>query len=284
MAVRTRDVLGAHLSDLRYEPTAKRVRAELDGVVVVDSDRAVLVWEPRRVVPTYAVPVADVRGELVPAPAAPPSQAGPAVGFAIPEVTSLPVLDPRIAFDVHTTDGQRVELRAAGGEHALAGFRPEDPALAGYVVWDFAGADRWLEEDEEVAGHPRDPFHRVDVRASSRRVQLFLDGQPLADTTRPRLVFETLLPVRYYLPPEDVIAGLRPSGTRTWCPYKGEASYWSVAVGDRLVPDLVWSYAEPLADATELGGWLALFDERLDVVVDGVPRERPVTPWSRPGR
>jgi uncharacterized protein (DUF427 family) len=280
MAVRTRDLLGAHLGDLRYEPTAKRVRAELDGVVVVDSDRAVLVWEPRRVVPTYAVPTADVHGELVPASAAPPPQPGTAVGFAVPDLTSLPVLDPRIPFDVHTTDGERVELRAAGGTRALSGFRPEDPALAGFVVWDFAGADRWLEEDEEVVSHPRDPFHRVDVRASSRHVQLFLDGQLLADSTHPRLVFETMLPVRYYLSPEDVRADLRSSDTRTWCAYKGQASYWSVAMGDRVVPDLVWSYPEPAADAAELGGCLAFFDERLDVVVDGVPRERPVTPWS----
>jgi uncharacterized protein (DUF427 family) len=249
----------------------------------MDSDRALLVWEPRRVVATYAVPVADVHGELVTAlPVAPPTTGAP-TGFAIPDVTSLPVLDPRIPFDVHTTDGERVELRASGGARALPGFRPADTALAGYVVCDFAGADRWFEEDEEVLGHPRDPFHRVDVRASSRRVQLFLDGQLLADTTHPRLAFETLLPVRYYLPPEDVAAELRPSGTRTWCPYKGQASYWSVAVGDRVVPDLVWSYPEPLADATELGGCLAFFDEQLDVVVDGVPRERPVTPWSQPG-
>jgi uncharacterized protein (DUF427 family) len=280
VATQTRQLLGRHLADLRYEPTAKRVRAELDGAVVLDSDRAVLVWEPRRVVPTYGVPVDDVHGELVPAPAVPAPDPGAPVGYAIPDVTSLPVLDPRIPFDEHSTDGERVELRTADGERAMSGFRPADPELHGLVIWDFAGADRWLEEDEEVSGHPRDPFHRVDVRASSRHVQLLLDGQVLADSTRPRLVFETLLPVRFYLPPDDVTAELRPSATRTWCPYKGEASYWSVAVGDRVVPDLVWSYPQPLADAVELGGCRAFFDERVDLVVDGVPRARPVTPWS----
>jgi uncharacterized protein (DUF427 family) len=280
MGVRMRDLLGRHLTSLRYEPTARRVRAELAGAVVVDSDRAVLVWEPRRVVPTYAVPVADVHGELVPAPAVTHAATGDPIGPAVPDVTSPPVLDPRIPFDVHTTEGEPVEVRVPGAARGLPGFRPGDPTLAGYVVLDFAGPDRWLEEDEEVAGHPRDPFHRVDVRASSRHVQLSLDGHVLADTSRPRLVFETLLPVRYYVPSDDVTADLRPSGTRTWCPYKGQASYWSVAVGDRVVPDLVWSYREPLADAGELGGCLAFFDERLDLVVDGVPRARPVTPWS----
>ena len=162
----------------------------------------------------------------------------------------------------------------------MQGFRPEDPELAGHVVLDFAGFDRWLEEDEEISGHPRDPFHRVDVRASSRHVQLLLDGEVLADSTRPSLVFETLLPVRYHLRPEDVRAPLRPSDTRTWCPYKGAASYWSVEVAGRVVPDLLWSYENPLPDAAELTGLRAFFDERLDVVVDGEPRPRPVTPWS----
>ena len=280
MSVRVRDVLAGQIGRLRHEPVTRRVRAELDGTVVVDSDRAVLVWEPRRVVPTYAVPVDDVLGEVVPVPAAARVEAGAPVGFAIPDVTDLPVLDPRIPFAVRDTAGQPVQIRPRGAAGSVQGFRPEDPDLAGHVVLDFAGFDRWLEEDEEISGHPRDPFHRVDVRASARHVRLLLDGEVLADSTRPALVFETLLPVRYYLPPEDVRAPLRPSDTRTWCPYKGGASYWSVEIAGRVVPDLVWSYEDPLADATELTGLRAFFEERLDVVVDGEPRPRPVTPWS----
>jgi uncharacterized protein (DUF427 family) len=280
MGVRVRDVLAGQLGRLRFEPVTRRVRAELDGTVVVDSDRAVLVWEPRRVVPTYAVPVDDVLGEVEPAPAAAPAEAGAPVGFAIPDVTDLPVLDPRIPFAVRDTAGEPVRIRLPGRAGTVPGFRPADPELAGLVVLDFAAFDRWLEEDEEIRGHPRDPFHRVDVRASSRSVQLLLDGEVLADSSRPSLVFETLLPVRYYLRPEDVRVPLLPSDTRTWCPYKGEASYWSVEIAGRVVPDLVWSYEAPLADATELTGLRAFFDEHVDVVVDGQPRPRPVTPWS----
>lgn len=280
MGVRLREALTRPFDELRFEPTGKRIRAELDGRTVVDTSRALLVWEPRRVVPTYAVPAEDLRGELV---AGPPSE-GPApegsIGFAIPDVTALPVLDPRIPFAVRRTEGEPVELRADGTVRSLAGFRPADADLAGYVVLDFAGADRWLEEDEEITGHPRDPFHRVDVRASSRHVQISLDGRLLADSTRPVLVFETMLPTRYYLPWEDVTAELLPSGTRTWCPYKGGASYFSAGLGDRVVEDLAWSYPDPLPDAVELGGRIAFFDERADLVVDGVPRPRPVTPWS----
>jgi uncharacterized protein (DUF427 family) len=280
MGVRVRDVLAGQLDRLRSEPVTRRVRAELDGTVVVDGDRAVLVWEPRRVVPTYAVPVDDVLGEVAPDPAAGRSEAGVPVGFALPDVTDLPVLDPRVPFDVRDTGGVAVQIRPAGLAWTVPGFRPDDPELAGHVVLDFAGFDRWLEEDEEIAGHPRDPFHRVDVRASSRHVQLLLDGEVVADPTRPRLVFETLLPVRYHLPAEDVRAPLRSSDTRTWCPYEGAASYWSVELAGRTVPDLVWTYEEPLADASELTGLRSFFDEHLDVVVDGEPRPRSVTPWS----
>jgi len=280
MGVRVRDVLARQFDRLRYEPVTRRVRAELDGTVVVDSDRAVLVWEPRRVVPTYAVPVEDVLGEVVPVPPSAPVDQQAQVGYAIPDVTDLPVLDPRIPFAVRDTEGDPLLIRPPGLTRTIAGFRPADPELAGHVVLDFAACDRWLEEDEEIAGHPRDPFHRVDVRASSRHVQLLLDGEVLADSTRPRLVFETLLPVRYYLPREDVRATLRPSDTRTWCPYKGAASYWSVELAGRVVPDLVWSYEHPLPDAPELTGLQSFFDERVDVVVDGVARPRPVTPWS----
>jgi uncharacterized protein (DUF427 family) len=201
------------------------------------------------------------------------------VGFAVPDVTALPVLDPRIPFGVRSTEGERVLVRV-GDAGTVEGFRPADPALDGYVVLDFGGADLWLEEDEPIGSHPRDPFHRVDVRRSSRHVLLSLDGVRLAESHRPTLVFETMLPVRCYLPREDVVAPLRPSHTRTECAYKGVASYWSPEVGGRVVPDLAWSYEDPLPDAAQVTGLVSFFDERVDLEVDGVPRERPRTPWS----
>jgi uncharacterized protein (DUF427 family) len=129
-------------------------------------------------------------------------------------------------------------------------------------------------------GHPRDPFHRIDVLASSRHLRLELDGHVLAESSRPMLLFETMLPVRYYLPRGDVRAKLVRSDTHTYCAYKGKASYWSANVGGRLVPDLAWTYREPLTDASRVGGLIAFFNERVDVVLDGQRSERPVTPWS----
>jgi uncharacterized protein (DUF427 family) len=241
----------------------------------------VLVWEPRRVVPSYAVPVRDVRGELVPAG---PAAAGPGddVGVPLADVTALRVLDPRVPFTVHSTPGETVDLRAAGQVRSGAGFRPADPDLAGLVVLDFGAFDAWYEEDELNVGHPRDPFHRIDVLPSSRQVRLELDGQLLAVSSRPVLLFETMLPTRYYLPRADVTAGLAPSPTRTWCAYKGQASYFSASVGGHLVPDIAWSYPDPQHDAARVRDLIAFFDERVDVTLDGERRARPVTPWSPP--
>jgi uncharacterized protein (DUF427 family) len=204
-----RDLLARGFGELRYEPTAKRIRAVLGGDTVVDSTRAVLVWEPRRIVPSYAVPPEDVRGELVPAGAAAAGPDGEA-GVRLPDVTALRVLDPRVPFAVHSTEGEVTDLRAGGQHRPGAGFRPADPDLAALVILDFGAFDAWYEEDELNVGHPRDPFHRIDVLPSSRPVRLELDGQVLAVSSRPTLLFEAMLPTRYYLPRADVTAELIP--------------------------------------------------------------------------
>jgi uncharacterized protein (DUF427 family) len=280
MSTRMRDSLMRNLGELRHEPTDKRVRARLADRTVIDSTRAVLVWEPRRVVASYAVPVEDVLGTLIPTPLVPATVPSDDVGFPLPDVSKLPVLDPRIPFAVHTADGDPVGVRGPDESRLGAGFRPADPDLAGHVILDFASFDAWFEEDEPIVSHPRDPFHRIDVLRSSRHVRITLDGYLLAETTAARLLFETMLPVRYYIPREDVRVALRPSPTRTYCAYKGEASYWSALAGERVVNDLVWSYERPLHDAADVSGMLAFFDERVDLVLDGVARDRPVTPWS----
>jgi uncharacterized protein (DUF427 family) len=273
MAVQMLPQLMRLLGVLRYEPFPKRIRGLVGGEVAIDSARALLVWEPRRVVPSYAVPAEDVIGELVPAAAADVS------GRPVRLAPGWPsVYDPTTAFALHTTEGDALTLRLGGAEREGAAFRLSDPDLAGYVVLDFDAFDTWLEEDEEVVSHPRDPFHRVDVRRSSRHVRIARDGQLLAESTRPSLVFETSLPVRTYLPPEDVrLDLLEPSATRTTCAYKGEASYRSFAAG---APDIAWTYERPLPDAVQLTGLVAFFDERVDVTVDGELRTRPVSPWS----
>jgi uncharacterized protein (DUF427 family) len=262
---RLRDVMMGQLGALRWEPTDKRIRAVLGADTVVDSTRARLVWEPKRVVPSYAVPAADIAAEVV---AGGDAAAGPEHA---PMLAGRPVYDPSVPFAVHTADGEPVKVAGADG------FRPADPELAGYVVLDFAAFAAWYEEDERNLSHPRDPFHRIDIVHSSRRVRVELDGETLAESTDPYLLFEPPLPVRYYLPPEDVrLDRLAPSPTGTACAYKGEASYW--ALDGR---DVAWFYPRPLREAAEVTDRIAFFNERVDIVVDGERLERPVTPWSR---
>jgi uncharacterized protein (DUF427 family) len=277
MSIQLRTLLASAFDQVRVQPTAKRIQAVLDGVTVADSTRAMLVWEPRRVVPSYAVPVDDVHGRLVPADTA--AAAGTA-GLSLPVLHDRPVLDPSIPFAVHTAEGQAVDLVTDGRTRPGAGFRPSDPDLAGYVILDFGAFDSWYEEDEVNVAHPRDPFHRIDVLPSSRHVRLELDGQVLAESARPMLLFETMLPTRYYLPREDVRAELVPSPTVTHCAYKGQASYWSAVLGGGQLADIAWTYTDPLHDATRVRDLVAFFDERIDVSLDGERLERPITPWS----
>ncbi len=275
MATRVRDLLTNELDELRFEPTDKRIRAQIAGRTVIDSDRALLVWEPKRVVPSYAVPVADVGADVTESSANPPD-ASAAGGVSAPRLDGRPVYDPSIPFSVHTTDGTSLDLRSSGLERRRAAFRPSDDALSGYLILDFKAFDGWYEEDEPNVAHPRDPFHRIDIVHSSRAVSVERDGQTLARSTSPYILFEPPLPVRYYLPPGDVNHELlTPSETATYCAYKGRASYLSFHG-----QDVAWTYRDPLREAVEVRDRIAFFNERVDLVVDGAALERPVTPWS----
>jgi uncharacterized protein (DUF427 family) len=277
MSTRLRDVLMQELPALRHEPIDKRIRATLGGETVIDTTRALLVWEPRRVVPTYAVPAEDIGAEVTAAAAA--GETGERMGvdaIGMPHLGDRPVLDPSIPFSVRSTDGESLVVRRDGRE--AQAFRPADPDLDGYLILDFDGFDAWFEEDERNVGHPRDPFHRIDIVHSSRHVRIEAGGEVVAETRTPYVLFEPPLPARYYLAPEDVRTDLlAPSDTRTFCAYKGEASYLSL--GDE--PDVAWFYPAPLREAAEVTGRIAFFNERVDIVVDGETLERPVTPWSR---
>jgi uncharacterized protein (DUF427 family) len=148
--------------------------------------------------------------------------------------------------------------------------------------------DAWYEEEERVIAHPRDPYHRVDTRESSRHVQVVVGGKTLAESPKPRLVFETGLPTRYYLPREDVRMDLlKPSETRSLCAYKGEAHYYyyyyyyySVAVDGGVHEDIAWTYPQPLPDNHQIRDLICFFNERADIHVDGERLERPTTQWS----
>jgi uncharacterized protein (DUF427 family) len=244
-----RDLLGSALPSLRYEPTPKRLRVYLAGESVADTVDGLLVWEPRRVVPTYAVPTTDVSARL--------ESAGRAT-------------------EAHTCTGEMLDVVVAGAKRTAAAFRVDDPDLTDYVLLDF-NAFEWREEDEPIVAHPHDPFKRIDILASSRHIRLEWEGRLLAESSRPLLLFETLLPVRYYLPRADVVVDLEPTDTVSYCAYKGRASYFSVPDGPS---EVAWTYHQPLREAEPVAGRVAFFNERVDVIVDGRRQQRPVTQWS----
>ncbi|MFV1959894.1 MAG: DUF427 domain-containing protein, partial [Planctomycetota bacterium] len=163
----------------------------------------------------------------------------------------------------------------------------EDPfdeveGLRDHVAFYWDGMDRWLEEDEEVFVHARDPHKRIDTVASERPVRVVVGGETVAETTRALYLFETGLPTRYYIPWEDVrMDPLKPSARESACPYKGTANYWSVRAGEGRFEDLVWYYADPLPEVGRIKDYLCFFNERVDAIyVDGTLVPKVKTPWS----
>ena len=174
------------LPELRFQPTLKHLTVRLDGDLVADTAHGMLVWEPKRVVPTYAVPQRDVSASVTPT-ASPGATAMSPVSLG----DGPPVLDPRTGFGAHTTGGESLDVHTEHRKSANAAFRPDDPDLADYLLLDFDAFD-WWEEDQPIMSHPQDPFHRVDVRASSRLFRLERHGVVLAGSDWPQLLFEAL--------------------------------------------------------------------------------------------
>lgn len=166
-------------------------------------------------------------------------------------------------------------LAAAGRTAANAAWAYPDPVptaswLRDYVAFYWDPMDAWFDEDEKVQGHLRDPYHRVDVREATRHVKVMADGRVIAETGHPRVLSETGLPNRFYIPPRDVRRELLElSDTHTICPYKGTASYWTARVGDRVVADAGWFYPEPLTDAANIRDYVSFLADGVTVEVDG---------------
>lgn len=133
--------------------------------------------------------------------------------------------------------------------------------------WDVA--DEWFVEDEVAFGpHLRDPYHRVDVFESSRPVTVRAGDHEVARSRRAKLLFETSLPVRVYVPRSDVVPGvLAASDTRTQCPYKGQASYYSLEVDRRRIEDAAWTYDTPLPEALKVAGDVCFLADGIDVAL-----------------
>ena len=241
------------------EPVPRRVRAMLTGRTVLDTTRALYVWEWPNY-PQYYIPLTDVDTSLL--------------------------LDEqhqqRLKRGTAYRHGLRVgETTRPGAAHV---YRDDAAAgLAGTVRFEWNALDAWYEEDEQIFVHPRNPYVRVDALRSSRPVRAQLDGVVLAETTSPVFVFETGLPTRYYVPRIDVdFDHLVPTDTVSECPYKGRTSgYWSVRAGGAVHSDLAWSYDFPTRQLLPIAGMIAFYNEKVDHVLDGRLLDRPSTHFFR---
>jgi len=237
------------------EPVPRRIRAFLAGQKVLDTTSALYVWEWPNY-PQFYVPSVDVNADLLRSEG----------------TTQATGRGTAALFGLGVGDLTR--------PHAVKSYEQSAiPALAGTMRFDWDALDSWFEEDEQVFVHPRSPFVRVDALRSTRRVQVKLEGVLLAESSSPVMVFETGLPTRYYVNRTDVdFERLRPSSTVTSCPYKGTTSgYWSVRIGETAHPDLAWAYDFPTRQLLPISGLIAFYNEKVDIVLDGVALGRPET-------
>ena len=244
-----------------WDPVPQRIRALFGGETIVDSTRAKLLHETGHL-PVYYFPEEDVRADLLE-----PSD----------KHTHCPFKGEARYWSLRVGERRAPEAMWAYPE-------PIESAqfLRDHVAFYWDELDEWFAEDEQLFGHPRDPYSRIDVYKTTRHVRVLRDGEVLADTRRAKVLYETALPPRYYLPHEDVRTELLvPSSKRTRCAYKGSASYWHARLGDRVAEDLVWSYPAPQHDAAPVRDLLCFFNERVDLELDGELGERPLTQWSR---
>jgi uncharacterized protein (DUF427 family) len=229
-----------------FAPDARRLRAFVGDTLVLDTVGAHLLHETG-IRPVVYVPLEDVDAALL---------------ERSDTTTHCPFKGDASYWSLRVGDELRADAVWAYEEPL-----PESSWLRGYAALYFDRLDRWLVEDERVEGGGlRDPYHRVDVHASSRPVTVTAGGEVIARSERPTLVFETSMPVRAYLPRGEVKAGhLRPSDTTTSDPYMGDAIWWHVHAGGRLLRDAAHSYELPRAEAMKVAGLVCFSGDGLVV-------------------
>lgn len=243
---------------VRIEEGQKRVRVYLGGEIVADTRNVKLVWE-KPYYPVYYIPSEDVNSDLL--------------------------VDTGETHRTPSRGESRIYSVKAGGKEAVGAARwySDSPFedINGHITfhWDSMGA--WFEEDEQVYVHARDPHTRIDILQSSRHVEVLVGGTKIADTHKPRLLFETGLPVRYYIPKTDVRMDLlEATELTTACPYKGTANYYSVLSDGESHENIVWWYQHPVHESARIAGFVSFYNEKVDIVLDGVLQERPNTVFS----
>lgn len=241
---------------VRIEPSTRQVRVMLGGEVVADTINPLLVWEVPYY-PTYYFPEGDVQTDFL---------------VETGETRNSPSRGEATQYAVKVNGSEGV---------AYMYMDPKIEEIRDHYAFVWKTMDHWFEEDEEVWVHPRDPYTRIDILPSSRRVRVEIDGETVADTTHAAFLYETGLPTRYYIPKTDVRMDLlTPTDTQTACPYKGIARYWTLTVNGATHDDIIWGYDSPLPESQKITGLVAFYNEKADIYIDEVLQDRPKTKFS----
>jgi uncharacterized protein (DUF427 family) len=220
-----------------YADFPRRLRAVIGGRVLFDTEGAKLLYETG-IKPVPYIPLADFDHSLL---------------RRTDHSTHCPFKGDASYYSVGDAENVVWEYNEPN---------PEASWLKGYAAPYWTRMDAWFVEEEPVYGHLRDPYHRVDVHETSRPVVVRAGGKVIARSERPKLLFETGLKPRVYVPRADVAAGvLRPAEKRTICPYKGQATYWSLDG----IADAAWSYEAPLAEAAKVQGHVSFDADGVEV-------------------
>lgn len=237
---------------LYWEAWPRRMRAMFGGATVLDTRSGMLLHETGKLAEHY-YPMDQIRPDYI----EPSDHRG---------------------HDEHKGESRHWHLRVGDhfAENAVTEYLSPPGLLTDWVTIEFSAMDRWFEEDEPIYAHPRDPYHRVDVRASSRHVVVRHGDVVVADSTRPRMLFETSTPVRYYLPFDDVrIDLLERSDTISECPYKGDGQHWHLHVDGQQVDDAAWSLPHPLPEGFAAAEHVCFYPDKVSVEVDGETLQEP---------
>jgi uncharacterized protein (DUF427 family) len=230
---------------LYAEPLRRRMHVVFGGGTIAVSDDVILLHEPARY-PVAYFPKADV-------------QEG--------------VLTPTGRVTQHPELGDTTWLAVTLKEHgvARAAWQHTDPPafarlLRDRVAFAWHAMDGFYEEDERIVGHAADPYHRIDIRQSSRELVVHHGDSQVAATTRALVLYESGFAPRWYVPREDVNFDLLTSATRqTFCPYKGLCRYWDIGASHQVA----WGYPEPYPEVQRIAGYVSFEADELTVTLDG---------------
>ncbi|HEY1572625.1 MAG TPA: DUF427 domain-containing protein [Pseudonocardiaceae bacterium] len=231
---------------LYAEPLRRRMRVRFGGEWIVDSEDVVLLHEPGRY-PVAYFPLGDVTDGVL---------------HVAEHTTAHRDLGSTAWYTVVAGTGSKG--RAAYQHTALPDHAGE---LKGRVAFAWRAMDAFYEEDERIVGHSADPYHRIDVRRTSRHLTVHRDGQTVADTTQPLALYESGFAPRWYVPRDDIDeSALTQVEGQTFCPYKGLCDYYDIGGTSRAA----WSYVDAWTDVRRISGLVSFEPDKVEVRLDGV--------------